>query len=927
MRTNLATDPSLRSGTTDAYVAVGGAQLSITEDHSFYGEHGLLVSKAGVNGSGVRIAKPVPVLGGKPYAFSIYGRLPITIPLAEHADVVLQVDWLNSLGTITATNTSAILSMDSDDTWYRIGGVWTAPGDATFVLVSVLQPLAGSANAKIVLDALVIEQANYIGGYFDNLTQAEKNRVINKSLSNVPQVLNGVRLGADIVLNGLVLNTIDEDDTVWIATDLDGWWGQAAPELPNIQRGTEDGSYDVEGRTQAREVTLSGFFIPKDPEQSLTKAVNRLVEACNLVRTGGWLHTHEYPTKGAFVRLAAKPTVRTVNARGKTEFSVTLRAGDPIKYHWDDADPDGYTNLRFQASDVVGYADNIGTATVTGNFTLTGPAGAGTTVFNATTNETMTLQYPLRGAGVVAEASYAEALNGMATIRTTAPHNLRVGDEVSLLNMVIPFSEATTARKITAVSDVFPYSFSFKLATDNINLLAVTGQVVLLKNDVLEIDTYNRAVTFNGEKSGHRDKLTTLTDWIKFGPGENIIQFYDNVTKVEVINKQLTSNVVTLTTDDVHYLIPGEQIRVDLPVDKGLAKKSLSGNVVTLTTDTPHGFSVGDSVDVKSSELSKIITKSRTSNVVTLTTEAPHGIAQGDTVTVALPTSAVPNRKQLTSNQATLTTQYPHGLSAGDSVTVALPATASITSKGLTNNQATLSTSAAHNFSVGDVVTVTMPGSATVSRKTRSGTAAILTTSVEHGFSVGDTVIVSLPTSATLAGNIIADGNTNLATFTTSTAHNFSVGDQLELFVPGAVTSSVSQRSATSTQATLVIGNHSWSVGEKIRVTGVNSRYDGTYYISSVTATSITYDAPGGAGSETTTTGTVTNETLGFMYNGVVRVETIPSTTTFTIRVWEQQASTFRPANGASVTNTTNSAYNGTKTISAVTPTTFTYNY
>lgn len=776
-RTNLAVDPSLRTGTSAAYVGVGGATLSVTDDYSWYGKYGLVVTKSAQNNSGVRIANPVPVVAGLPYAFAWYGRLPITIPLSEHADVILQVDWLNSLGVVLQTDMSTTLEMDNDDTWFRVGGVWVAPTGATNVSVRLTQPLSGSINAQFIVDALLIEQASYIGGYFENIPQAEKNTIVKKALSAVPQVINGIRLGADVVLNDLVLNTIDEDDTVWVCTDLDGWWGQADPEIPDIARGVEDGSYDVEGRTKARTLTLSGFFIPKDPDASLSASLDRLVLAMNLTRTGGWLQTHENPSKAAWVRLNARPNVRTVNARGKTEFSIQLRAGDPIKYHWDDEDPDGYTNLHFEAADVIGYAENIGTATVTGNFTLTGPAGAGTRIFNATTDETMTLQYPLRGAGLVADAYEVEATDGVATIRTIQPNNLRVGDEVALLNMVIPFSESDQTRIVTAVSEVYPYSFSFAIDTDDISSMSTGGQIRLVNNDVLTVDTYNRAVTYNGETSGHRNKLVTLTDWIHFAPGENIIEFYDNVTQVEVVYKSLTNNVVTLQTADTHYLIPGEIIDVNLPESVPLSKKRLTGNVVTLTTGVPHGFAVGDTVSVASVESSKVVTKSRTSNVVTLTTETPHGVNVSDNIVVELPATAVPQQKQLTSNVATLTFQHAHGFSAGDSVTVALPTAATITNKQLASNVAILSTSSAHNFSVGDKITVSLPTTTTVTGKARSGAQVILTTSTAHGYSTGDTVVISLPTTATLSATNLTGDNNQLVTVTTSAAHNFSVGD------------------------------------------------------------------------------------------------------------------------------------------------------
>lgn len=1315
MRINLAKDPSLRSGTTAAWRALPGTTISVTDEWAFYGKNALKVTKDAVNGAGVQIAEPIPVTPGETYAFAIYSRLPTMIPHSEGADIVMQIDWMNSLGVVQTIDTSATLEMESDATDYRIGGVWKAPAGSTFVNVSILQPLPGTQGAEFLLDALLVEQADYIGGYFDNIPQAEKNWIVNKALSKVPQVINGIRLGADVNLNGLILNTIDEDDTVWVVTGIDGWWGQADPDIPDIPRGTEDGSYDVEGRTKARNLSISGFFIPKDAEQSLSKALDRLVLATNLTRKGGWLYAHEEPTKAAWVRLSSKPSVNTINARGRTNFQINLRAGDPIKYHWNDADPDGFTSAEYHSSDIIDeqytnvsthgtfelpgtavevrrnfntnpklngsiagwnttaaaatiaatangaqvdvtisgststplffndanittaagdywsasqvvsvpagfpaapvrlqvysygqnvpvadsgivtvqpgttvtikaagtavitsastgvrsilygantpqgarllikdallekvlitgayfdgnsagldpdmtaawtgganvsestlsgvgnltystpatvakgilstkwkktgayslrqvptyaargsayteYANhvngsargleagktytlmvwfyqeapmpvtssfqrtvglvatanpadivtkqaanvageqlirmtftipatgawylrlynggqvgdpdvfwddltivegvytgppfngstpsslgdvyswddapfgstskrtvfnedvlvNIGTADVTGTFTITGPAGVGTRIYNATTEQLMELAQPLRGAGLIADAYEVSSTNNIATIKTDKPNHLRVGDEVALLNMVIPFSESDQTRIVTAVSDVFPYSFSVAIPTDDIDPMPTSGQIRLVNDDVLSVDTYNRSVTYNGEISGHRNKLTTLTDWIKFAPGDNVIEFFDDVTEVEVISKTLSGNVVTLETDDTHYLIPGEQIKVALPESKPLSKKRLTGNVVTLTTAEPHGFAVGDTVDVQSTEMSKVVTKSRAANVATLTTETPHGVAQSDTIVVALPATASPNQKELTSNVAKLTFQNAHGFSTGDTIVVALPTAATITNKQLSGNQAILTTAGAHTFAVGDQITVAMPADATVTGKARNGSQVVLTTGSAHGFSIGDQVLVALPETRTPTGNFVADGVSNLVTVTTTVAHGFSVGDKIDIaHIVMDATRTVTNRTATTTTVTLTVGANSFVVGERITVAGVGARYNGSFYVTARTATTVSYAFAGAAEASTASTGTVTDQSAIATFNGSKVVESTPSTTTFTYRDWDQNADATRPVGSTVITNLTNQSYNGTKTIISASGTTFAYN-
>lgn len=928
-RVNLQRNPSLRAGLLN-YAPLNGSALSITSAYSFYGNDALLIAKSGDNSSGVQTTLPIPVEVGKPYAASAYVRLPNTIPNMEAAPLVIRVEWRNSLDTIIFTDTSATLELADDDNWYRVSGVWTAPIGATVAYIQVSQVVGGTPGAQFILDAILFEQSSYVGGYVDNLSQAEENRIVNTALTAAPeQIINGMRLNADVILNDLVLNTIDEYGVVWVCTDIDGWWGHSTPEIPDIARGVEDGSYDVEGRYQARTLTLNGVFFPPN-EKALQAARDRLITASNLVRRGAWIRTNEEPTKAAFVRLSGRPMIATVNARGRTEFSIGLRAADPIKYGWDDSDPDGFSRAHVEASELFKEVVNLGTANVTGSFTLTGPLGSGSRIYNALTNETMTIIQSLRGRGSVGTVTKVSVTNRIATVQTINDHHLIVGDSVILSNVGTPFDSVAGPVTVTAATDEFPYLFSFDIASDDIDETNAGGNVQLALNDVLEIDTYNRQVTFNGDRIGHRSKLETLTDWIKLAPGINTLQLYDAVDRSRVISKSIVSGVATLTTDDVHYLIPGEQVTVALGETVSLAKKSLTANVVTLVTQSPHGFSVGDKIDVQSTEQSIVNAKSLTSNVASLTTVDTNGVSVSDTVIVNLPANALPVEKRLVSNVATLRTQQAHAFSVGDSVTVALPAAATPSAKAITNNQVTLTTAAAHNFQLGDSITVTLPTTATIVGKARSGPQVIITTSANHGFSTGDTIVMNLPATATpTASQSITAAPESLVSITTTAAHGFSPGDRVvvDTGIPSVATPAT--RSATTTACTIVFGvAHRWTVGEKITVTGMGARYDGTFYISTNTSTAVTYNFAGVADASATATGSVTNITQGSYYNGAKVVETTPTTTRFTYYAVGQDVATTNANVGTSpsIVNLTNTELNGTKTILSASGTQFTYN-
>jgi hypothetical protein len=195
-------------------------------------------------------------------------------------------------------------------------------------------------------------------GYYEPATnissrsQDDENRLVNKALTKYPVPhLSGLKLEADIRLENLVLNTIDENGVVWICTDIDGWWGFPEPQLPDLIRGWGDGSYDARGRWNSRIITLNGTFLTQDPSQ-VPAARAKLIEAANLVYKGGLLVVNEDPAKSAFVRLSGTPNIVTTTARGRTEFSIGLRAADPIKYEYVEVsiNGDGYNTQVFTPS-------------------------------------------------------------------------------------------------------------------------------------------------------------------------------------------------------------------------------------------------------------------------------------------------------------------------------------------------------------------------------------------------------------------------------------------------------------------------------------------------------------------------------------------------------------------------------------------------
>lgn len=325
--------------------------------------------------------------------------------------------------------------------------------------------------------------------------QATEKKIVNTSLTALPEpYISGLKLNADISVNGLTLNTIDENDVLWVVSDVDGWWSVPESEVPDLPRGFGDGSYDSVGRWATRLITLTGSFLPQKPSDAAA-ARNSLIQALTMVKTGGWLIVNEdfyadrttvtfpsTPTDGqsyrdpstgigwawsaatytwtpygraAYVRLSGAPQITSVNARGRHDFSVLLKAADPLKYEYIDANPDGYnTATATLGSQVV--VNNTGNVAVPAIFVLTG--------------------------GVTADSN----------------------NFVSILN-------DTTVKSINLIANVSP-ALSVEVDTYNREILSVTPGAASDGSDLVQ---------------NARSTAEVLVDWIYLEPGLNTIKYLD----------------------------------------------------------------------------------------------------------------------------------------------------------------------------------------------------------------------------------------------------------------------------------------------------------------------------------------------------------------------------------------------------------------
>jgi hypothetical protein len=358
-------------------------------------------------------------------------------------------------------------------------------------------------------------------------TQAQKTALSNLALTPLPApVFTGLKLQQDIILNELTFNTIDDYGVLWVITDIKGWWNPPAPEMPDIKRGWDDGIYDVKGRLNARDLTLEGSILVPSPSM-MPDARRRLVKAITLVREGAWLKANENPTKASYVRLSGEPQIETVTARGRVDFSIGLRAADPVKYSWNSADPDGYTTVAIPAKSTNPSHTGLATATNVGDYevscyiSILGPITGPANILNTTTNTAITIVGSLRGPTTKTVNTKAIS-NSLAIIGTTTSHGLVIGDNILISGMGAPYDGEQVIDGIPT-----PTSFQFVVSSTDVSQVAATGTITY-GPDLLEIDTYNRDVFLNGEFTNARLKLEVYNDWIKLQPGANALSFYDN---------------------------------------------------------------------------------------------------------------------------------------------------------------------------------------------------------------------------------------------------------------------------------------------------------------------------------------------------------------------------------------------------------------
>jgi hypothetical protein len=717
--------------------------------------------------------------------------------------------------------------------------------------------------------------------------QSQENFFVDRGLTPLPQPhLTGMKLKADIVLGDFVFNTIDEYGVTWVITDIAGWWSHPEPDMPDIPRGFGDGSYDVKGRYQARMLTLTGSFLTPTPDL-VEAARDRLIAATNLVYRGAWLKTGSDGKRASFVRLSGAPEIETVTARGRTDFSFGLKAADPIKYSWNDQEPEGFNIVEVPARNRISGATgletitNAGTVAVPVQLEIQGPITAPAYIITNkdTANEKLLsvvsgLRGRLTSSVVNKELKFNErSLQDELTLTTRDAHKFLVGDEVDVSGLSEEFLNGTFI--VTEVT-----STTVKFVIDNPPVASVKNIVSKkLISNLATIETASNHgfnvsdsifvsgvdAVFNGTYT-----ITSKTDTtFSYAKSRNTAKL--------IIGKRLSSNVATLTTSVAHGFIEGDEVVVsisDVNYDgtyeitgtpsttefsysatrtntKTTTTKSMANDVATITTSEPHGLVLKESVSVLNVDatfdgtvrVESIPTPTTFSYNITRPTEVPLGTRFRDNGVATFVLRGNPDDPS------------SHGFLIGEKVIIkggvgnaTYPSTGVVTAVDSLNS---FSIANAGQPNEGAISITTAPApTAFVSKKYLAskqliGGIVTIYTSTAHAFLVGEQVTISgLGTSF--------DGTYPIASIPFSNAFTYvKPGTNSPLSVAGPT---VATRARTGSVATIVTSSaHNLSVGQYVNISNMDSpaaALNGTYIITGTpNATTFTYT--------TTTTGTI----------------------------------------------------------------------
>jgi hypothetical protein len=209
-----------------------------------------------------------------------------------------------------------------------------------------------------------------------------------------------------------------------------------------------------------------------------------------------------------------------------------------------------------------------------------------------------------------------------------------------------------------------------------------------------------------------------------------------------------------------------------------------------------------------------------------------------------------------------------------------------------------------------------------------NGTYPILGTPTTTTFTyTGGSSLEEGTVSMTGEGNVTNTSKSYRVFLNTTAAHGCDVGDIITVSIGISDTATVSSQTADANSCTLTTSAaHKYAVGETIIVSGISARYNGTFVLTAVDTSTLTY-AFAGAVNSGSVAGSVINQTIRDGYNGTKVVDSVIDSDTLTYLYYGQDGYTTNTNAGTSPTlaNTTNASIDGSVTLTAVVDNTMKY--
>lgn len=332
------------------------------------------------------------------------------------------------------------------------------------------------------------------------------------------------------------------------------------------------------------------------------------------------------------------------------------------------------------------------------------------------------------------------------------------------------------------------------------------------------------------------------------------ITFGGSGTVVETENLAVVNPMVFVasgnpTGDGLTFAFLGEsRSQRTLTLSSTVTFRSASSNVATIVTGAAHNYEVNDSVVISGVDdlagLSVVIVYEVLEGVATITTSTPHGLQTGQSITVSGVEAGVNGNYTIASVPSSTTLTYEvqaMGVSpspvSGLVQRVSLP---NVYNGTYTITEVPTSTSFRYARTIPDegVVAPSRLYPNVISYSLTNGVVTLVLNDTPQA-NVGDSVLIAGVTSA-LNGTRTITARSTSSPFSISFAR--ALDDIPSTTLTTTVSANITSRNRTSGVATLTTSStHSFVPGQSIIVANVSSTFNGTYTITAVTGTTISY--------------------------------------------------------------------------------------